>query len=68
MHAEAETFSYTLDLKSLIPYHAMSEESRSDIWDDGLHLTPNGYCVMGDHVANQVVELQSMLYARDRGV
>jgi hypothetical protein len=35
----------------------MSEESRGNIWDDGLHFTPNGYDVMGDHIGKKLVEL-----------
>jgi len=51
---KAERF-YTLDLHTLIPYHALSSESRAEIWDDGLHLTPYGYGVMGDHIATFLV-------------
>jgi lysophospholipase L1-like esterase len=40
-----------------MPYHTMSKESRDDIWDDGLHFTPKGYGVMGNHIANRLIEL-----------
>ncbi len=40
-----------------MPYHSMSEEDRDQIWDDGLHLTPYGYSVMGGHIAKRLVEL-----------
>ena len=35
----------------------MSEESREAIWGDGLHFTPHGYGVMGDHIADRLVKL-----------
>ena len=58
--------SYTLDLHALVTYHSMSEETRDEIWDDGLHLTPKGYSVMGEHIANRLLELYaSMIESRD---
>lgn len=53
----ANILSYALDLHVLMPYHAMSKESRDDVWDDGLHFTPNGYGVMGEHIASRLVGL-----------
>jgi hypothetical protein len=41
-----------------MPYHSMTdEESRDEIWDDGLHFTEHGYSVMGDHIASRLVDL-----------
>lgn len=40
-----------------MPYHSMSEEDRDEIWDDGLHLTPFGYSVMGGHIAKRIKDL-----------
>jgi lysophospholipase L1-like esterase len=40
-----------------MPYHGESEENRKEIWDDGLHFTPYGYNVMGDFIAQRMVEL-----------
>jgi hypothetical protein len=52
--------SHVLDLHALMPYHSMTdEESRDKIWDDGLHFTPHGYSVMGDHIASRLVELMA---------
>ncbi|KAG9243385.1 putative GDSL-like lipase/acylhydrolase [Calycina marina] len=48
---------YKLDLHAAIPYHAMDKEEREKIWDDGLHLTPEGYERMGKVVAERLVEL-----------
>lgn len=37
----------------------MDEKTRDEIWDDGLHLTKNGYKRMGDAVAARMIELLS---------
>ncbi|KAG5926826.1 hypothetical protein E4U42_002932 [Claviceps africana] len=42
---------YTFDLYSKIPYHSLSEQDRERYWDDGLHLTAQGYDWMGEHIA-----------------
>ncbi|KAL2060197.1 hypothetical protein VTL71DRAFT_9592 [Oculimacula yallundae] len=48
---------YTLDLHALVPYHAMPEDEREEIWDDGLHFTPKGYERVGSLVAERIVEI-----------
>ncbi|OJJ49098.1 hypothetical protein ASPZODRAFT_13835 [Penicilliopsis zonata CBS 506.65] len=53
---QAEGF-YSFDLHAKVPFHSMSEEQRSDIWDDGLHLTDIGYDLVGDLVAEHLVKL-----------
>jgi hypothetical protein len=35
----------------------MSEEDRERFWDDGLHLTDQGYDLMGELIADRLVEL-----------
>lgn len=50
---------YSLDLCSAVPYFAMDEKRREDIWDDGLHLTEEGYKLMGEVVAARLVEILS---------
>jgi hypothetical protein len=41
-----------------MPYHSITDEANRDkIWDDGLHFTPHGYSVMGDHIANRLADL-----------
>lgn len=42
-----------------MPYHSLSSTERVDIWDDGLHMTPYGYGVMGELIANRLAELIS---------
>lgn len=45
-------FSHAFDLKKHIPYHSLSEDDKGRYWDDGLHLTPDGYDWMGGHIAD----------------
>jgi hypothetical protein len=35
----------------------MDEDMRDKIWDDGLHLTKDGYEMMGDAIASRMIEL-----------
>ena len=35
----------------------MDEDLRDKIWDDGLHLTMEGYEMMGNAIASRMVEL-----------
>ena len=49
--------SYSFDLYSAIRYTGVEEELRTKIWDDGLHLTAEGYKVMGDAIAVRMLEL-----------
>ncbi|KAI9053807.1 hypothetical protein LZ554_002755 [Drepanopeziza brunnea f. sp. 'monogermtubi'] len=46
---------YSLDLHTKIPYHAMDEDERKKIWDDGLHFTPEGYERVGELVAERLI-------------
>ncbi|CZT02798.1 related to esterase [Rhynchosporium graminicola] len=48
---------YVLDLHALVPYHAMPAEERKEIWDDGLHFTPEGYERVGRLVAGRLIEI-----------
>lgn len=50
-------YSYAFDLKSKIPYHSLSEKDRDTYWDDGLHLSPNGYDWMGNHIADALIPI-----------
>lgn len=49
--------SYTFDLKSAIPYHDMEEQRQKQIWDDRLHFTAQGYDLMGEVIAQRLLEL-----------
>jgi hypothetical protein len=41
----------------MIPYHSLADEDREKYWDDGLHLTSEGYDWMGAHVAEALIPL-----------
>lgn len=49
--------SHTFDLKSKIPFHSLSDEDKVKYWDDGLHLTNEGYDWMGDQIADALIPL-----------
>ena len=48
---------YVFDLHKAIPYHSMSRREQEEIWDDGLHFTPEGYERMGELVAKRLLEV-----------
>ncbi|KJZ78405.1 hypothetical protein HIM_02443 [Hirsutella minnesotensis 3608] len=48
---------YTLNLFEKIPYHSLSQDDRDRFWDDGLHLTEDGYDWMGGHIADGLLPL-----------
>lgn len=46
-----------MDLCAAVPWFNMSTTMREMIWDDGLHLTIEGYKKMGDAIATKLLEL-----------
>ncbi|KAL8759382.1 MAG: hypothetical protein Q9199_000817 [Rusavskia elegans] len=48
---------FVADLFSKIPYAGMSQETRKIVWDDGLHFKPAGYDMIGDAVADRLLEI-----------
>ncbi|KAL8724206.1 MAG: hypothetical protein Q9166_008084 [cf. Caloplaca sp. 2 TL-2023] len=48
---------YYMDLCAAVPYFSMTETMRERIWDDGLHLTMDGYEMMGEAIATKLIEL-----------
>lgn len=46
-----------MDLCAAVPWFAMNATMREMIWDDGLHLTMDGYEMMGDSIATKLLEL-----------
>ena len=50
-------YSYSFDLKSKIPFHSLTNEEKETYWDDGLHLTAEGYDWMGDKIADAFIPL-----------
>jgi lysophospholipase L1-like esterase len=50
-------FSYTFDLAKAVPYYAMPEEDRKNIWYDGTHFTAQGYDLAGTKIASRLAEV-----------
>ncbi|KAL2044583.1 hypothetical protein ABVK25_012360 [Lepraria finkii] len=48
---------YNFDLYSKIPYATLDEAARARLWDDGLHLTGEGYKMMGNVIAVRLFEI-----------
>eukprot|EP00466_Bigelowiella_natans_P013980 jgi/Bigna1/77855/fgenesh1_pg.50_\ len=42
--------THVIDFGAKFPYFSLSEEDKRDLWDDGLHYTPQGYDRMGEIV------------------
>lgn len=40
----------------------MDEKDRDEIWDDGLHLTSKGYEMMGEMIAERLIEVSNSLW------
>ncbi|GAQ03721.1 hypothetical protein ALT_1042 [Aspergillus lentulus] len=53
---KAEGF-HAFDLHGKVPYHSATEEFRKKIWDDGLHLTAEGYKLVGEVVGEHLIAL-----------
>ena len=50
-----------MDLCHAVPYFALEEAKRDNIWDDGLHLTEEGYKMMADAIAAHMIKLLQSL-------
>ncbi|KAL8980179.1 MAG: hypothetical protein Q9205_004666 [Flavoplaca limonia] len=48
---------FVADLFSKIQYAKTSSEMRKAIWDDGLHFKPAGYDMIGDAIADRLLEV-----------
>lgn len=46
-----------VDLAAKIPYHSLTKEEKKVLWDDGLHLTANGYDRFGAVVYDTIQEI-----------
>lgn len=49
--------SHVFDLNSAIPYLSMREEEQKKYWDDHIHMTPDGYDLMGEKIAAALVDI-----------
>ncbi len=48
---------YVADVATAIPYKTMSESDRKVFWSDDTHFTQAGYNLMGDVVADRLIDL-----------
>ncbi|KUI66694.1 hypothetical protein VM1G_01353 [Cytospora mali] len=48
---------FVFDLASAIPFWSLAEAERNKYWDDHIHLTSDGYDLMGEKIAARLVEL-----------
>ena len=46
-----------MDLYSAVPYFSLDDAKQELIWDDGLHLTKEGYEMMGNAITARLIEL-----------
>ncbi|EJP70952.1 GDSL-like Lipase/Acylhydrolase [Beauveria bassiana ARSEF 2860] len=53
---KAENY-HTLDLHQKIPYNSLNDSQRDLYWNDGVHLTEQGYDWMADHIADALIPL-----------
>ena len=48
---------YVADVATAIPYKNMSQSDRKLFWSDDTHLTQAGYALMGDVIADRLIDL-----------
>jgi hypothetical protein len=50
--------SHTFDLFEALPYYKMDHRDREKYWDmDGVHLTEDGYDLMGERIADGLIKI-----------
>lgn len=49
--------SFVFDLAAAIPFWSLADAERKKYWDDAIHMTPDGYDLMGERIAAHLVEL-----------
>ncbi|KAL9016860.1 MAG: hypothetical protein Q9185_005810 [Variospora sp. 1 TL-2023] len=48
---------WVADVEREVPYWGMEAGERRRVWDDGLHLTPRGYDLLGEKVGARLLEI-----------
>ncbi|KAI4253367.1 MAG: hypothetical protein LQ352_003723 [Teloschistes flavicans] len=48
---------FVADICKAVPYTSMHPELRRKVWDDGLHFQPTGYDMIGDAIADRLLEI-----------
>lgn len=58
--------SFYFDLNKAVPYHDMAPEDRPKYWNrDGVHLTADGYNLMGEKIAEELVRITKLAEAQE---
>ncbi|PYH85715.1 SGNH hydrolase [Aspergillus uvarum CBS 121591] len=55
---DADSF-YAFDLHKEVPYHSAAQDFKEKIWDDGVHMKPDGYDLVGNLIADHLIQLLS---------
>ncbi|PYH49690.1 SGNH/GDSL hydrolase family protein [Aspergillus saccharolyticus JOP 1030-1] len=55
---DADSF-YAFDLHKEIPYLNATKETKARIWDDAVHMKPDGYDLVGNLIADHLIQLLS---------
>jgi lysophospholipase L1-like esterase len=48
--------TFCVDINAAIPWHRPDLEEKKKIWDDGMHLTPKGYDLIGALIFQAIVD------------
>lgn len=48
---------HVADVCKAVPYNAMPKDLRKKIWDDGLHFKKAGYNMLGDAIADRLIDI-----------
>ncbi|KAF3060041.1 putative gdsl-like lipase acylhydrolase protein [Daldinia childiae] len=60
---------FYFDLHNAIPYHNMEPSDRPKYWQmDGVHLTEDGYNLMGEKIATELIKLIRLAEAQDTDI
>lgn len=51
---------FLLDLEAPFDYHNLSPERRQQLFDDGIHMTVYGYEVLGDYIAQGLIDAMGL--------
>ncbi|OTB05572.1 hypothetical protein M426DRAFT_137495 [Hypoxylon sp. CI-4A] len=60
---------FYFDLNKAIPYHAMKPEDRPKYWEmDGVHLSADGYNLMGEKIAEHLIRIMKLAEAQETDI
>ncbi|KAI2606552.1 SGNH hydrolase [Hypoxylon sp. NC1633] len=60
---------FYFDLNTALPYHDMPPADRPKYWNmDGVHLTADGYDLMGEKIADELIRIMKLAEAQDTDI